>query len=173
MSHDDFISDLVQWIDNHIEGKMDLDTVADRAGYSKWHLQRMFKQHTGYALGEYIRQRRLKNLQSALHAAVSLSLMWQSVLASTRSSPSTAVLNAGSDSHPGPGGVRYVAPCMPEIWVQTGNRLEMFRPRSLRRLSARYVQPAAPGLRCLPANYPIRPVPATTPQCSFHPAPRQ
>ena len=60
MSHDDFIRDLVEWIDTHIEGKMDLDTVADRAGYSKWHLQRMFKQHTGYALGEYIRERRLK-----------------------------------------------------------------------------------------------------------------
>lgn len=60
MSHDDFISDLVKWIDTHIEGKMDLDTVSARAGYSKWHLQRMFKQHTGYALGEYIRERRLK-----------------------------------------------------------------------------------------------------------------
>ncbi|BCQ45000.1 hypothetical protein ERHA55_25270 [Erwinia rhapontici] len=39
---------------------MDLDTVSARAGYSKWHLQRMFKQHTGHALGEYIRERRLK-----------------------------------------------------------------------------------------------------------------
>lgn len=60
MSHDDFITDLVKWIDTHIEGKMDLDTVADRAGYSKWHLQRMFKEHTGYPLGEYIRVKKLK-----------------------------------------------------------------------------------------------------------------
>ncbi len=60
MSHDDFFSDLLRWIDTQIEGKIDLDRVAARAGYSKWHLQRMFKQYTGYALGEYIRERRLK-----------------------------------------------------------------------------------------------------------------
>ncbi|MFC0140378.1 helix-turn-helix domain-containing protein [Erwinia mallotivora] len=41
-------------------GQLPLDTVARRAGYSKWHLQRMFKQYTGYPLGEYIRARRLK-----------------------------------------------------------------------------------------------------------------
>ncbi|PIJ49525.1 AraC family transcriptional regulator [Erwinia sp. OLTSP20] len=60
MNHHDFIDDLVKWIDGHIEGKMDLDSVAERAGYSKWHLQRMFKQYTGRPLGEYIRGRRLK-----------------------------------------------------------------------------------------------------------------
>ena len=59
MSHDDFISDLVMWIDTHIEGKMDLDTVARRAGYSKWHLQRLFMQYKGESLGRYIRERKL------------------------------------------------------------------------------------------------------------------
>lgn len=60
MSHNDFINDLMMWIDNHIEGKMNLDTVSQRAGYSKWHLQRMFKEYTGHPLGEYIRAHRLK-----------------------------------------------------------------------------------------------------------------
>ncbi len=27
-------------------------------GYSKWHLQRMFKKETGHSLGQYIRSRR-------------------------------------------------------------------------------------------------------------------
>ncbi len=60
MNHCSFIDDLVKWINDHIETKMDLDKVAERAGYSKWHLQRMFKQHTGYPLGEFIRERRMK-----------------------------------------------------------------------------------------------------------------
>lgn len=46
-----FITDLKAWIDNNLEEKLDINTVADRAGYSKWHLQRMFKRQTGYALG--------------------------------------------------------------------------------------------------------------------------
>lgn len=55
-----FITDLKAWIDNNLEEKLDINTVADRAGYSKWHLQRMFKRQTGYALGEYIRMQKLK-----------------------------------------------------------------------------------------------------------------
>jgi len=57
MMSDAFMHDLIDWIDNNIEARLDLDTVADRAGYSKWHLQRMFKEHTGYPLGEYIRRK--------------------------------------------------------------------------------------------------------------------
>ncbi|NIF23588.1 helix-turn-helix domain-containing protein [Candidatus Pantoea multigeneris] len=60
MMSDAFIHDLIDWIDNNIEARLDLDTVAERSGYSKWHLQRMFKEHTGYPLGEYIRAKKLK-----------------------------------------------------------------------------------------------------------------
>lgn len=60
MRSDAFIQDLRDWIDNHIEARLDLDTVSERAGYSKWHLQRMFKEHTGLPLGEYIRAEKLK-----------------------------------------------------------------------------------------------------------------
>ncbi|CUU24074.1 AraC family transcriptional regulator [Duffyella gerundensis] len=60
MRTDVFIHDLINWIDNNIEGRLDLDTVSERAGYSKWHLQRMFKEHTGHPLGEYIREKKLK-----------------------------------------------------------------------------------------------------------------
>jgi AraC family transcriptional regulator, mar-sox-rob regulon activator len=55
-----FFQELMTWIDNHLECRLNLDQVADKAGYSKWHLQRMFKEHTGYALGEYIRKKKLE-----------------------------------------------------------------------------------------------------------------
>jgi AraC-like DNA-binding protein len=42
-----FIHDLLDWIDNNLDSRLDIDTVARRSGYSKWHLQRMFKEHTG------------------------------------------------------------------------------------------------------------------------------
>lgn len=45
------IQDLIDWIDNHLDSRLDIDTVARRAGYSKWHLQRIFKEHTGQPLG--------------------------------------------------------------------------------------------------------------------------
>ncbi|MGV3344290.1 helix-turn-helix domain-containing protein [Enterobacteriaceae bacterium LUAb1] len=66
MSHTDFIDDLIAWIDANLEGKLDLDTVARRAGYSKWYLQRLFKKITGYSLGEYIRNMRLKDAANRL-----------------------------------------------------------------------------------------------------------
>lgn len=50
---------LMLWIEDNIEQRLMLETVARRAGYSQWHLQRLFRQHTGIALGTYIRERKL------------------------------------------------------------------------------------------------------------------
>lgn len=55
-----FIQDLTQWIEEHLDIPLDLDTVAKRSGYSKWHLQRVFKKSSGTSLAQYIRKRRLK-----------------------------------------------------------------------------------------------------------------
>ena len=54
------IRDLLVWLEGHLDQPLSLDNVAAKAGYSKWHLQRMFKEHTGYPLGEYIRVKKLK-----------------------------------------------------------------------------------------------------------------
>ena len=54
-----FIHDLLDWIDNNLDSRLDIETVARRSGYSKWHLQRLFLQHKGESLGRYIRQRKL------------------------------------------------------------------------------------------------------------------
>lgn len=63
------IQDLIDWIDNHLDSRLDIDTVARRAGYSKWHLQRIFKEHTGHPLGEYIRAKKLqKSIERLAHS---------------------------------------------------------------------------------------------------------
>ncbi|TPV77138.1 helix-turn-helix domain-containing protein [Klebsiella pneumoniae] len=67
------IQDLIDWIDNHLDSRLDIDTVARRAGYSKWHLQRIFKEHTGQPLGEYIRAKKLqKSIERILNVAIAL-----------------------------------------------------------------------------------------------------
>ena len=37
------IRDLLSWLEGHLDQPLSLDNVAAKAGYSKWHLQRMFK----------------------------------------------------------------------------------------------------------------------------------
>ena len=49
-----------------LDQPLSLDNVAAKAGYSKWHLQRMFKDVTGQAIGAYIRARRLSKSAVAL-----------------------------------------------------------------------------------------------------------
>lgn len=59
MDQDSIIRDLLNWLENYLDQPLSLDNVAAKAGYSKWHLQRMFKDVTGHAIGAYIRARRL------------------------------------------------------------------------------------------------------------------
>lgn len=60
------IRDLLAWLEGHLDQPLSLDNVAAKAGYSKWHLQRMFKDVTGHAIGAYIRARRLSKSAVAL-----------------------------------------------------------------------------------------------------------
>ncbi|WP_147195071.1 MDR efflux pump AcrAB transcriptional activator RobA [Pantoea sp. MBD-2R] len=60
------IRDLLVWLESHLDQPLALDNVATKAGYSKWHLQRMFKEVTGHAIGAYIRARRLSKAAVAL-----------------------------------------------------------------------------------------------------------
>ncbi len=74
MNQGTIIFDLLTWLENHLTNPLSLDNVALKAGYSKWHLQRMFKEVTGHAMGSYIRARRLSK------AAVSLRLTNRPIL---------------------------------------------------------------------------------------------
>ncbi|CDH20965.1 transcriptional activator for resistance to antibiotics, organic solvents and heavy metals (AraC/XylS family) (right origin-binding protein) [Xenorhabdus bovienii str. kraussei Quebec] len=66
MDQTNIIRDLLHWMDNNLDRPLSLDNVAAKAGYSKWHLQRMFKDVTGQAIGSYIRARRLSKSAVAL-----------------------------------------------------------------------------------------------------------
>ncbi|MDC9592878.1 MDR efflux pump AcrAB transcriptional activator RobA [Xenorhabdus sp. IM139775] len=66
MDQTNIIRDLLHWVDNNLDRPLSLDNVAAKAGYSKWHLQRMFKDVTGQAIGSYIRARRLSRAAVAL-----------------------------------------------------------------------------------------------------------
>lgn len=61
MEYSSVVQDLIIWIDKNIEcpNALTIDHVAKRVGYSKWHLQRIFRDVTGESLGVYIRGRRL------------------------------------------------------------------------------------------------------------------
>ncbi|HFE2796212.1 TPA: helix-turn-helix domain-containing protein [Klebsiella quasipneumoniae subsp. similipneumoniae] len=50
----------MQWIDEHLEEPLRVDDVSARAGYSKWHFQRMFKEVAGISLGRYIKLKKLR-----------------------------------------------------------------------------------------------------------------
>ncbi|KAB8310103.1 superoxide response transcriptional regulator SoxS [Erwinia endophytica] len=64
--HDDIIHTLTDWIESNLDKTLSIDEVAAKSGYSKWHLQRMFRSVTHQTLGNYIRERRLTLAAEAL-----------------------------------------------------------------------------------------------------------
>lgn len=74
MNYVNIIQDLIQWIEKNLDRSLSVDDVAKKSGYSKWHLQRIFKSETDTILGTYIRMRRLT------HAAIALRLTNKPIL---------------------------------------------------------------------------------------------
>lgn len=60
------ISHLLGWLENNLDQPLSIDDVAAKSGFSKWHLQRIFKYATGHSLGAYTRARRLSKAAVAL-----------------------------------------------------------------------------------------------------------
>lgn len=53
------IAELVDYIEVHLDGELDLDSLAQSAGYSKYHLHRMFTSIVGFSVHQYVQRRRL------------------------------------------------------------------------------------------------------------------
>lgn len=51
------IETLTDWIDDNLHKPLRIDDIARHAGYSKWHLQRLFHHHKGESIGRYIREK--------------------------------------------------------------------------------------------------------------------
>jgi len=57
---EDIINEITLWIDSNLHKPLRIEDVAARAGYSKWHLQRLFVQAKEVSLGKYIRDKKLR-----------------------------------------------------------------------------------------------------------------
>lgn len=53
------IDEITQWIDSNLHKPLKIEDVAALAGYSKWHLQRIFVQMKEVSLGKYIKDKKL------------------------------------------------------------------------------------------------------------------
>lgn len=67
------IDEIVLWIDSHLQSNLRADAIAYRAGYSKWHLQRKFRERTGISFTGYVREKRLERATELL-VSTSMSL---------------------------------------------------------------------------------------------------
>lgn len=50
---------VIDYIEHHLDGKVDLETVAKAAHYSKYHLHRLFTATTGMTIHDYVQRRQL------------------------------------------------------------------------------------------------------------------
>ena len=53
------VHQLLHWLEGNIHTPLTINDFVEKSGYSKWHLQRIFKEVTGQKLASYCRQRRL------------------------------------------------------------------------------------------------------------------
>lgn len=53
------VSEIVDYIEEHLQENLDLDVIAKQAGYSKFYLERMFTKENGSTIYQYIKKRRL------------------------------------------------------------------------------------------------------------------
>lgn len=60
------VNDILIWIEKNVDKPLNIETISDKAGYSKWHFQRIFKNVVGVSLGEYLLTRRLLKVSSDL-----------------------------------------------------------------------------------------------------------
>ncbi|GHV39977.1 AraC family transcriptional regulator [Spirochaetia bacterium] len=59
MDHIDILQEMLRYIDTHIKEKMNVEKLAERAGFSPYHFCRIFQWSVGYSIMEYVRNRRL------------------------------------------------------------------------------------------------------------------
>ena len=76
------IHSILDWIEDNLESPLSLEKVSERSGYSKWHLQRMFKET--HSLGQYIRSRKMTEIAQKLKESNEPILYLQNDMASSR-----------------------------------------------------------------------------------------
>jgi len=59
MENKNIIKKIIDYIENNLDGQLNLDEIAKEAGYSKFHLNRVFSECVGCTIYKYIQMRRL------------------------------------------------------------------------------------------------------------------
>lgn len=55
----DTVKKVLDYIENHLEEELNLDTISKNIGYSKFYLNRVFTEYTGITIYKYLQKRRL------------------------------------------------------------------------------------------------------------------
>nr|WP_255530353.1 helix-turn-helix domain-containing protein [Pantoea sp. S61] len=61
-----FTLELLHWIEQNLGSSLTIQKIYRKSGYSKWHIQRLFREETGMPLATYIRNRRLARAAQVL-----------------------------------------------------------------------------------------------------------
>lgn len=69
-----FIASLLALIEQNLNREIAIQEIVNKSGYSRWYLQRLFKQETGYSLRHYILLRRLTMSATTLCEGNSVSI---------------------------------------------------------------------------------------------------
>lgn len=59
MNNSNVVDKVIDYIEDNLEEQLSLDEIAKEAGYSKFHLDRVFTKHVGCTIYKYIQTRRL------------------------------------------------------------------------------------------------------------------
>lgn len=57
---------IIEFIDSHYSDNLNLESIADSSGFSKYHFSRLFKQYTGFTFCDYLNYRRIKEAELLL-----------------------------------------------------------------------------------------------------------
>lgn len=53
------IVSITEWINNNLDQRLSVDDIAEKAGYSKWYLQKLFARYHNETLARYIRKKKI------------------------------------------------------------------------------------------------------------------
>ncbi|MFB6328171.1 helix-turn-helix domain-containing protein [Pantoea deleyi] len=53
------IISITEWINHNLDQRLSVDDIAEKAGYSKWYLQKLFARYHNETLARYIRKKKL------------------------------------------------------------------------------------------------------------------
>jgi len=65
------IGNILSYINENLSAELTVDALAEKVYLSRYHFMRLFKQHTGTGVHEYVRQRRLLNAASLIRQGTS------------------------------------------------------------------------------------------------------